>query len=212
MQKPRSRYLCLFLLNLVLSSDCRSVLAIELAPAILNSENIACYAMNIAESTRTTGRCYAAVSQALKPLGVELTGASAFMAQPLLLNDSRFCPVPINDVSELMRGDIIVFSSSVLHPHGHISVYQGNMIEASDHISPVTHTREYGTATVFRLRNTLVANQSGATSRSLPLIGQERQSQSKGLPPMILPYQSAEILKKRTLRNFARKCIRFLMQ
>ena len=119
----------------------------------LSSENIANRAFIVADATRSSGYCYAAVCRALKPLGVELTGASAYMAQPLLLNDSRFLPLTINSVEQLRRGDIIVYTRSTAHPHGHISVYEGNYEEASDHIAPVTHTKAYGGATVFRLRD-----------------------------------------------------------
>jgi len=118
----------------------------------LSSESIASSALNVAEQTRTTGRCYAAVCRALHPLGVELSGAAAYQAQDLLLKDARFVPLTVNSVDQLRRGDIVVYTRSSTHPYGHISVYQGNYEEASDHVAAITHTKAYGAATVFRLR------------------------------------------------------------
>jgi hypothetical protein len=120
---------------------------------VLSSEAIADRAEQVARQNNTSGRCYAAVSKALKPLGVNLYGQSAYEAKALLLKDSRFVPLAVTHVDQLARGDVIVYQKSQSHPHGHISVYQGNYIEASDNISSVKHTREYGGATVFRLRD-----------------------------------------------------------
>lgn len=131
------------------TSDCS---AEERNALNLSSELIANRALIVANATKTTGSCYAAVSRALLPLGVKLTGASAYMAEPLLLQDPRFIPLSISSIEQLRRGDIIVYSASASHPHGHISVYEGDYLEASDHVSKVTHTKAYGGATVFRLR------------------------------------------------------------
>ncbi len=123
----------------------------------LTRENIASQALQVAQTTQTTGRCYAAVCKALKSLSVNLHGASAYEAKDLLLQDNRFVPLAVSDVDQLELGDIIVFNRSDSHPDGHISVYQGNYTEASDHVSPVTHTKAYGGATVFRLRENYLA-------------------------------------------------------
>jgi hypothetical protein len=123
--------------------------------SVLNSENIASRALRVAESTHSTGHCYAAVSRALQPLGVDLSGEAAYQAQSLLLADRRFAPLYIHSVRELSRGDIVVYTRSSTHPYGHISVYEGNYTEASDHVAPITHTQAYGGATVFRLRSNL---------------------------------------------------------
>ncbi len=121
----------------------------------LTSETIASRAEQVARETRSTGRCYAAIARALKPLSVNLYGESAHQAKDLLLKDTRFVPLVVTDIDELSRGDIIVYQKSQSRPHGHISVYQGQYTEASDHISAVTHTHEYGGATVFRLRDVI---------------------------------------------------------
>lgn len=118
----------------------------------LSSDNIANRALSVAESTRTTGHCYAAVGRALRPLGVSLTGEAAYQAKAILLEDPRFAALTIYDVDQLRRGDIVVYTRSSSHPYGHISVYEGNNEEASDHVAAITHTQAYGSATVFRLR------------------------------------------------------------
>lgn len=117
----------------------------------LSSESIAGNAMRVAQATGTTGRCYAAVSRALNPLGVELSGMAAYQARDLLFQDKRFIALSINNVEQLRRGDIIVYNRSQSHPYGHIAVYLGKNEEASDHLAPITHTRNYGGAIVFRL-------------------------------------------------------------
>jgi hypothetical protein len=133
---------------------CKSTVAAEMPlQARLSSEAIASRAETVARATGTTGYCYAAVCKALRPLGVGLHGAAAYEARDLLLKDQRFVPLAVNHVDQLSRGDIIVYTKSASHPYGHISVYQGNYEEASDHVSAVTHTQAYGGATVFRLRN-----------------------------------------------------------
>ena len=161
--RARLSYLCL---ASVLLLDCTaSVLALP-NNIRLNSDSIATNALRVAEATHTSGRCYAAVSQALKPLSVDLHGAAAYQASPLLQQDKRFMPITITSVDELRRGDIIVFNKSNSHPYGHISVYEGNYTEASDHVSSVTHTQAYGGAVVFRLRDELMFPQTEASQAS----------------------------------------------
>ena len=132
--------------------------------SILNSERIATSALSVAQSTRTTGRCYAAVSRALHPIGINLYGSAAYEARDILQKDDRFLPLSIYNVDELRRGDIIVYTRSNSHPYGHISVYEGNLEEASDHVSAVTHTQAYGSATVFRLRNETMPELASASA------------------------------------------------
>jgi hypothetical protein len=123
------------------------------APAALNSDAIAGSALRVAESTRSTGHCYAAVARALRPLGVSLSGEAACQAAGLLLADRRFIAIAVHSVADLKRGDIVVYACSLSHPYGHIAVCEGNDREASDHVAPVTSPQAYGSATVFRLRS-----------------------------------------------------------
>ncbi len=121
--------------------------------ALLTSEAIALNAQKTAQATATSGWCYAAVCKALLPLGVSLSGASAYQAEALLAKDRRFVAVPIYEIEDLRRGDIIVYGRSPKHPDGHICVYLGANKEASDHIAALTPARDYGATSVFRLRN-----------------------------------------------------------
>ena len=119
----------------------------------LCSENIAKNALRVAEKTNTSGYCYAAVTKALKPLGVALSGRSAFMAKDLLIRDSRFSMLNGVYLAQLKPGDLIVYNANSVHPHGHIAVYEGFESEASDHIAALTPVSGYGGATVFRLKS-----------------------------------------------------------
>ena len=180
---------------------------------IINSEAIATSAYQTADKTRTTGRCYAAVSRAMSPLGVSLRGAAAYEAEEQLRRDSRFVPLTIYSVDDLKRGDIIVYNRSQSHPYGHIAVYQGNYKEASDHLAPVTHTKNYGGATVFRLVNEYaygVANLATTTPapwmQNAPPVSPAVQYK----PSMILPAQkslSRHPVIKRLLRSIMQQII-----
>lgn len=121
----------------------------------MSSQAIALSAYRTALARNTNGWCFSAVAQALKPFGVVLSGESAYQAEGQLRKDNRFMPLVINDAAYLKRGDIIVYNRSQLHKHGHIAVYQGDYKEASDHLSALTRTKEYGAATVFRLASEL---------------------------------------------------------
>lgn len=200
----------------------------------LNAENIARSSMAVAEATNSSGYCYKAVARALSPLGVQLSGASAYMARPILLNDKRFVPLSISNVDQLSRGDIIVYQNSSSHKHGHICVYEGNYIEASDHVAKVTHTQAYGGATVFRLRDELIAHSysgeekfppsappietspasyiAGSYNANLPAIAQAHYSNARPYVSSAITYGSpTQTIKSRIIRTVARRALRFLM-
>lgn len=165
----------------------------------LTSSNIATNALSVAESTRTSGRCYAAVCKALRPLGVNLYGSAAYEARDILMRDPRFAPLTVHQVDELRRGDIIVYTKSSTHPYGHISVYEGGYEEASDHLSSVTHTQAYGGATVFRLKDEVALSTFGGPSSSphhaepeQPDIVEPQQSQSTDYQPEYPPVAPAQ--------------------
>lgn len=172
----------------------------------LNRENIASRALSVAENTQTTGHCYAAVSRALRPLGVELSGAAAYQAQALLLADPRFTPLSIHNVDELRRGDIVVYTRSSSHPYGHISVYEGNYEEASDHVAPITHTRAYGSATVFRLHSDTFDDEPAIAvapdCSAHRLCAQNRQASFEPAAPVLPPQSQAP--RGHLLRNMFR--------
>ncbi|HEY9871097.1 MAG TPA: hypothetical protein V6D08_18165 [Candidatus Obscuribacterales bacterium] len=106
-------------------------------------------AENIARSRNTVGRCYNAVADALDSIGVHLTGESAYMAASQLASDSRFEEVAL---SCLQPGDILVHGKNGAHPDGHIAVYLGGGLEASDHIQELIRGEGYGGTRVFRLK------------------------------------------------------------
>jgi hypothetical protein len=149
------------------------------------------------------------------------------MAQSQLLQDARFTPLVVNNVDQLSRGDIIVYQKSSTHPHGHICVYQGEYVEASDHIAKVTHTQAYGGATVFRLRNELLAHPfisqpaypppspTDATPASY-MTGSAPDTIPAAAPSYFPPrhaaiYGPADSMKGRIVRSLTRRALRFLI-
>jgi len=146
------RWLCL-LTCIVIICYGRPVVAQVMPEKILDADNIAKSSLSVAEAMKSTGYCYAGVSKALSPLGVSLTGNAAYQARDLLLADSRFSPISFDESADLQRGDILVFNKSSSRPYGHISVYQGNNQETSDHVSRLTSPEAYGGVTVFRLNS-----------------------------------------------------------
>lgn len=92
-----------------------------------------------AEATRrgTVGRCYAGVADALQKKGVNLTGASAYMAADQLANNPKFKEVKMSadQLTSLPAGAVVVWGKTDASPHGHISVALGDGREASDHVS-----------------------------------------------------------------------------
>jgi hypothetical protein len=109
---------------------------------------IASRARVLAAKTKTMGWCFRAVKGALKPFGIVLQGAAAWMAKDQLMSDDRFEAVSFDD---LQPGDILVHDKSNNHPYGHIAIYLGNDTEASDHVQQLINGEEYGGTTVFRL-------------------------------------------------------------
>lgn len=151
--KPRTRSV-VTLLPSVCFISCLSFLPAVAVTEItqeLDADNIAARSLIVAETMKSSGYCYSGVSKALSPLGVALTGAAAYQARDQLAADARFMPVPVEESVELRRGDILVFDKSVSHPYGHISVYQGNGQESSDHVSRLTTPGAYGGVSIFRL-------------------------------------------------------------
>ncbi|HEY9775480.1 MAG TPA: hypothetical protein V6C81_17060 [Planktothrix sp.] len=114
------------------------------------AHSIANNARFVAQHTHTIGWCYMSVKRALKPLGIKLMGAAAWMAGDQLQNDPRFEMASIDD---LQPGDILVHGASGAHPFGHIAVYLGNATEASDHVQQLIDGSAYGGTTVYRVKS-----------------------------------------------------------
>lgn len=107
-----------------------------------------------AEATKrgTVGRCYAGVADALAKKGVNLTGASAYMAADQLANNPKFKEVKMSadQLPSLPAGAVVVWGKTGASPHGHISVALGDGREASDHVAPqMTSLRSAKNCRVF---------------------------------------------------------------
>lgn len=115
------------------------------------ARSIARSAAKQARRMRTKGFCYRGVKRAVAPLGIKLTGIAAYKAKKQLIANKKFRIVARKIVKEkLKRGDIVVHNRSTAHPYGHIAVYLGNGLEASDHIRRLVIGRSYGGTVVFR--------------------------------------------------------------
>ena len=113
-----------------------------------NGESLAECATNVANKMHSLERCAAGVETALGKVGISLTGNAADTARSLSQN-SHFKEVPPAD---MQRGDVVVRGRSGSHPDGHIFVYLGQGMEASDHIQKLTNGSVYGPSRVFRLK------------------------------------------------------------
>lgn len=111
------------------------------------ANRIARSALSEAKARDTVGWCYTGVADALDKVGVHLHGRHAYMAADQLLADRRFQVASIND---LRPGDILVHGRTDRHESGHIAVYLGNGMEASDHVQTLIRGQGYGGTTVFR--------------------------------------------------------------
>jgi hypothetical protein len=103
-----------------------------------SGQKLAASAEQIASARDTVGRCYAGVADALEQaLGVQVTGASAYMAADQLAASSRFEEIRVSrdQLAKLPAGAVVVWGKTDASPHGHISVALGDGREASDHVS-----------------------------------------------------------------------------
>lgn len=108
---------------------------------------IAQTAKQTAESMGTVGYCARGVETALSKLGINFSG-NACDTVGFFENDKRFRQV---DMSNIKPGDIVVRGASAGHPYGHIFVYLGNGMEASDHVQQLTDGSVYGQSKAFRM-------------------------------------------------------------
>ena len=92
------------------------------------------------------GYCYKWVGQALAKFGVNVHGASAYMAADQLAKSPKFREVKVDpkDLAKLPAGAVVVWNKGAGHEHGHISIALGNGKEASDKLR--TQITNYGTS------------------------------------------------------------------
>lgn len=107
-------------------------------------QQVAKYAENTATAMGSKGWCYKGVANSLAKAGVNVHGASAYMAADQLAQNGKFNEVTVskNDLKSLPAGAVVVWDKCSGHPHGHISVALGDGREASDHVQ--TQITNYG--------------------------------------------------------------------
>ena len=137
---------------------------------------IAQNALVTAKKMNTVGRCYKGVTDALKPLGINLSGIAAFMANEQLAADPRFQRIVVRKLEDLHPGDIVVHGASGSHPYGHIGVYLGNETEASDHVQKAFLKGPYSYSTVFRYEPTTPEAHAALGIEPKTASSEERQS------------------------------------
>ena len=105
--------------------------------------------------SRSGGQCYLYVADAIEAaLGQKfLSGISAYEAAPQLAKNKNFQEITdlkASDLPKLPAGYVVVWSPVEGHPHGHISISDGNGNEISDFKAPQSTT--YGkNFRVFRM-------------------------------------------------------------
>lgn len=104
-------------------------------------------ARTIAQARDTVGQCYNAVAEAIESnLPEFLWGMHAYMAADQLAAHPRFREIPAPaDMNNLPVGAVVVWGKGHSES-GHISVYLGQGLEASDHIAAQMQTHYGGGA------------------------------------------------------------------
>ena len=80
------------------------------------------------------GLCYRDVGRALSKIGINVSGASAYMAAAQLEKNPKVKEMKVaqGDLAKLPAGAIVVWDKGNGHEHGHISIATGDGKEASD--------------------------------------------------------------------------------
>jgi len=80
------------------------------------------------------GLCYRDVGRSLAKVGINVSGASAYMAADQLAKNPKVKEVKVSqsELSKLPAGAIVVWDKGNGHEHGHISIATGDGKEASD--------------------------------------------------------------------------------
>lgn len=80
------------------------------------------------------GLCFRDAARALRTVGINTSGASAYMAADQLANNPKVKEIKVAqaDLPKLPPGAIVVWDKGPGHPHGHISIAMGDGMEASD--------------------------------------------------------------------------------
>ncbi len=80
------------------------------------------------------GLCFRDAGRALRTVGINTSGASAYMAADQLANNPKVKEIKVSkeDLPKLPPGAIVVWDRGPGHEHGHISIAMGDGKEASD--------------------------------------------------------------------------------
>lgn len=80
------------------------------------------------------GLCFRDVARSLRKIGIETSGASAYMAADQLAKNPKVKEMKVaqSDLPKLPAGAIVVWNRGPGHEHGHISIATGDGKEASD--------------------------------------------------------------------------------
>ena len=80
------------------------------------------------------GLCYRDVGRSLAKIGINVSGASAYMAADQLAKNPKVKEMKVSqgDLAKLPAGAIVVWDKGNGHEHGHISIATGDGKEASD--------------------------------------------------------------------------------
>lgn len=112
-------------------------------------------ARDVAAAQNSTGWCFKYAAQSIaEATGVQLHGASAYMAADQLAASDKFKEITVSpdQLKDLPPGAVVVWGQTDVSPHGHISVALGNGQEASDHIQDqMTSLRGHQNYRVFIL-------------------------------------------------------------
>lgn len=92
------------------------------------------------------GLCYRDVGRSLAKIGIQVSGASAYMAADQLARNPKVQEVKVGreELTRLPAGAIVVWDRGKGHVHGHISIATGDGKEASDLMR--NQITNYGTA------------------------------------------------------------------
>lgn len=125
----------------------------EIPPGTPMGQRLAISARNVANDMNSTGWCFRGVGRAVaQATGVQLSGASAYMAADQLAASDKFREIQVSpdQLRDLPAGAVVVWDKTSASPHGHISVALGNGQEASDHVqSQITSLRGSNDYRVF---------------------------------------------------------------
>ncbi len=108
-------------------------------------------AVKTAHQMNSIGWCARGVKRTLRHFGVDGIEGHAADTKEFFDRDRRFKRVDLND---LQPGDIVVRGRSRGHRYGHVLVYLGNGMEASDHVQRLSKASKYGGSWAYRMVST----------------------------------------------------------